>query len=110
MAIEQVIVRTKTELATEVDKKTDEIIVEGDFSQNIAEIKKAQLSDTDTLGFAVGSGGTGILIEYGINKLMGVFDPMTKEDKKVRKQIERLYTIKRLTKESFLLHLKQLDY
>ncbi|EOL50677.1 hypothetical protein [Enterococcus caccae] len=110
MGFERVIVRTKAELATELEKKTDEIIVEGDFSQNIAEIKKGQLNDTDTLGFAVGSGGIGMLVEYGISKLLDVFDPVTKEDKKIRKQIERLYAIKSLTKDSFLLHLKQLDY
>ncbi|WP_086314862.1 hypothetical protein A5821_002459 [Enterococcus sp. 7F3_DIV0205] len=110
MDFERVTVRTKAELAAELEKKTDEIIVEGDFSQNIAEIKRGQLDDTDTLGFAVGSGGIGILVEYGIGTLLDVFDPAIKEDKKIRKQIERLYTIKRLTKESFLLHLKQLDY
>ncbi|EOH95815.1 hypothetical protein UAY_03241 [Enterococcus moraviensis ATCC BAA-383] len=110
MTIEQVTVTTKVELEAELDKKTDEIIVEGDFSQNIAEIKKGQLEDTDMLGFAVGSLGAGILFEYGINKLLDVFDPATKEDKKIRKQIERLYRIKRLTKDSFLLRLKQLDY
>ncbi|MGX7149718.1 hypothetical protein [Enterococcus ureasiticus] len=110
MAIEPITVKTKAELAVELDKKTDEIIVEGDFSRNISEIKKGQLNDTDELGFAVGNGGTGILLEYGISKLMDVFDPKAKEDKKICKQIERLYTIKRLTKDSFLLHLKQLDY
>ncbi|WP_430602780.1 hypothetical protein IGJ02_000084 [Enterococcus sp. DIV0724b] len=110
MGFEQVTVRTKDELVTALNKKTDEIIVEGDFSQTIAEIKKGQLSDTDTLGFAVGSGGIGILVEYGVGKLLDVFDPTTKEDKKIHKQIERLYTIKSLTKDSFLLHLKQLDY
>lgn len=110
MNSKQVRVSTKAELAKELDKKTDEIIVEGDFSQTIAEIKKGQLNDTDMLGFAVGSGGTGMIMEYGISKLMEVFDPTAKEDKKIRKQIERLYTIKRLTQESFLLHLKQLDY
>lgn len=108
--IEQVIVRTKAELTTELDKKTDEIIVEGDFSQSIVEIKKGQLNDTDMLGYIVGSGGAGTLIEYGVSTLMDIFDPATKEDKKIRKQIERLYTIKRLTKDSFLLHLNQLDY
>lgn len=110
MTIERVSVSTKAELAVELEKQTDEIIVEGDFSQNIAEIKKGQLKDTEMMGFAIGSGGAGILVEYGINKLMDVFDPTEKEDKKIRKQIERLYTIKRLTQESFLLHLKQLDY
>lgn len=110
MAIEQITVRTKAELAVELDKKTDEIIVEGDFSQNIAEIKKGQLNEVDQLGFALGSDGIGILVEYGISTLLDVFDPTAKEDKKIRKQIERLYTIKRLTQESFLLHLKQLDY
>ncbi|WP_207694420.1 hypothetical protein DOK67_0001017 [Enterococcus sp. DIV0212c] len=110
MKLRQVTVRTKAELAAELDKQTDEIIIEGDFSQIIAEIKKGQLNDTETMGFAVGSGGIGILAEYGASKLMDIFDPTTKEDKKIRKQIERLYTIKRLTSESFLLHLKQLDY
>ncbi|MBO0467221.1 hypothetical protein JZO73_06695 [Enterococcus plantarum] len=110
MAIEQITVRTKAELAVELDKKTDEIIVEGDFSQNIAEIKKGQLNEVDQLGFALGSDGIGILVEYGISTLLDVFDPTAKEDKKIRKQIERLYTTKRLTRESFLLRLKQLDY
>ncbi|MEI5994062.1 hypothetical protein [Candidatus Enterococcus mansonii] len=110
MKLEQVTVRTKVELAVELDKKTDEIIVEGDFSQLIAEIKKGQLSDTDMAGFTIGSGGIGILVDYGVDRLMGLFDPASKEDKKIHKQIERLYTIKRLTPDSFLLHLKQLDY
>lgn len=110
MTIERVSVSTKAELAVELAKQTDEIIVVGDFSQNIAEIKKGQLNDTEMMGFSIGSGGVGTLVEYGANKLLDVFDPATKEDKKIRKQIERLYTIKRLTTDSFLLHLKQLDY
>ncbi|MGM0218977.1 hypothetical protein [Enterococcus sp. AZ126] len=110
MEIEKIIVTNKAELAVALDKKTDEIIVEGNFNPDIAEIKKGQLSDTDMLGFSVGSNGTGMLVEYGISKLMAIFEPATKEDQKMRKQIERLYTIKQLTKESFLLRLKQLDY
>lgn len=110
MNIKQVSVQTKEELASELNKKTDEIIVKGDFSKIIAEIKKGQLNDTERYGFAVGSGGVGILLEYGLNKLMDVFDPMSKEDKSIRRRIEQLYTIKRVDAESFLLRLKQLDY
>lgn len=110
MVIKQVTVQTKAELAGALDKKTDEIIVEGDFSQIIAEIKKGQLNDTETMGVTIGSGGVGILVEYGFGKLMELFDPASKADKKIHKQIERLYKIQRLTPESFLLRLKQLDY
>ncbi|MDA9471154.1 hypothetical protein [Enterococcus sp. 5H] len=110
MNIKQVSVQTKAELASELNKKTDEIIVRGDFSPIIAEIKKGQLNDTERYGFAVGSGGIGVLLEYCLNKLMDVFDPMSKDDKSVRRQIEQLYTIKRVDAESFLLRLKQLDY
>lgn len=110
MSVKQVTVKDKTELTAELAKKTDEIIVEGDFSQVIAAIKKGQLNDTEMMGFTIGSGGIGVIVEYGIGKLLNVFDPITKEDKKIRNQIERLYTIKRLTNSSFLLRLKQLDY
>ncbi|MGX7263674.1 hypothetical protein [Enterococcus crotali] len=110
MSLEQVTVQTKAELAAALDKKVDEIIVEGDFSQIIAEIKKGQLNDTEMMGFTVGSGGVGILVEYGVSKLLDIFDSTSKEDKKIHRQIERLYKIQRLTSESFLLHLKQLDY
>ncbi|GGC95304.1 hypothetical protein [Enterococcus wangshanyuanii] len=110
MVIEQVKVRTKAELITALDKKIDEIIVEGDFTQIVAEIKKGQLNDTESIGFAIGSGGSGVLFEYGISKLMEVFDLASKEDKKLRRQIERLYTIKYLKPDAFLLRLKQLDY
>ncbi|MFD1901272.1 hypothetical protein GQR36_17000 [Enterococcus termitis] len=33
-------VHTKSELLAELKKKTDEILVEGDLTQNLAEIKK----------------------------------------------------------------------
>ncbi|MGG5342581.1 MULTISPECIES: hypothetical protein [unclassified Enterococcus] len=110
MIIEQVKVCTKAELIAALDKKIDEIIVEGDFTKTVAEIKKGQLNDTESIGFAIGSGGSGVLFEYGISKLLEAFDPAAKEDKKLRRQIERLYTIKHLKADTFLLHLKQLDY
>lgn len=110
MNIKQVSVQTKAELASELNKKTDEIIVKGDFSKIIAEIKKGQLNDTEIYGFAIGSSGIGLLVEYALQKLIDAFDPMAKEDKRIRRQIEQLYRIKRLDVESFLLRLKQLDY
>lgn len=110
MDVKQVSVEKKAELIAELDKKTDEIVVKGDFSQIIAEIKKRQLSDTEMYGFAIGSGGRGILMEYAINKLVDMLDHTEKEDKKIRRQIEQLYKIKRLEERSFLLRLKQLDY
>ncbi|MFD2307485.1 hypothetical protein [Enterococcus termitis] len=100
-------VHTKSELLAELKKKTDEILVEGDLTQNLAEIKKGQLNYTETMGV---TGGSGVIFEYGISKILELFDPSPKEDKIVRRHIERLYVIKQLSAASFLLHLKQLDY
>jgi hypothetical protein len=108
MSVERVTVNSKAALIAELDKKTDEIVVVGDFTKKIAEIKKGQLNESENLGYLVGAESD--VFEYAISRLLDMFDPAPKEDKKIYQQITRLYTIKQLTAESFLLHLKQLDY
>ena len=68
MVIEKIKVKTKVELIEALDRKTDEIVVEGDLVQTVAEIKKGQLNDTESMGFIIGSSGIGMLVEYGISR------------------------------------------
>ncbi|MTD40325.1 hypothetical protein GIX45_17215 [Erwinia sp. CPCC 100877] len=108
MASERVIVDSKAALIAELNKKTDEIVVNGGVTEKIAEIKQGQLNDSEKLGYLVGAESD--VFEYAVSRLLDMFDPASKEDKKMYQQVTRLYTIQQLTKESFLLRLKQLDY
>lgn len=110
MMVNRVIVSTKVELQKELAMKTDEIVVQGDFSRAIAEIKKGQLSEVEQMGVSLGGAGTLSLLEYGITSLLSLFDASPKEDKKIQRQIQELYQIQKLTDDSCLLRLKQLDY
>ncbi|MBP2099484.1 hypothetical protein [Enterococcus rivorum] len=110
MEIRRVVVSTKEALQKEVAKKTDEILVEGDFNEKLAEMKKGQLSDTERMGVDLGGAGSLSLLEYGLNVLMDLFDATDKEEKKMKRHIKELYSIHKHTNDSFLLRLKQLDY
>lgn len=110
MEIRRVVVSTKEELQKELNAKTDEIVVQGDFSERIAEMKKGQLSDTERMGVDLGGVGSLSLLEYGLNILMDLFDSTDKEENKMKIQIRELYSIRKHANDSFLLRLKQLDY
>ena len=106
-AMETVTVATKSDLLTNLNKQTDEIIISGALAQEIYHLKKQQLTETEEMGFLVGSQGAGSFLTYLIEKLNSELSP---EEQKIEHAILRLYVIKKLTPETTLLRLKQLDY
>lgn len=52
--METVTVATKSDLLTNLNKQTDEIIISGALAQEIYHLKKQQLTETEEMGFLVG--------------------------------------------------------
>ena len=104
--METVTVATKSDLLTNLNKQTDEIIISGALAQEIYHLKKQQLTETEEMGFLVGSQGAGSFLTYLIEKLSYINSELSPEEH----AILRLYVIKKLTPETTLLRLKQLDY
>lgn len=109
--METVTVATKSDLLTNLNKQTDEIIISGGaLAQEIYHLKKQQLTETEEMGFLVGSQGAGSFLTYLIEKLSYINSELSPEEQKIEHAILRLYVIKKLTPETTLLRLKQLDY
>lgn len=108
--METVTVATKSDLLTNLNKQTDEIIISGALAQEIYHLKKQQLTETEEMGFLVGSQGAGSFLTYLIEKLSYINSELSPEEQKIEHAILRLYVIKKLTPETTLLRLKQLDY
>ena len=51
--METVTVATKSDLLTNLNKQTDEIIISGALAQEIYHLKKQQLTETEEMGFLV---------------------------------------------------------
>lgn len=49
--METVTVATKSDLLTNLNKQTDEIIISGALAQEIYHLKKQQLTETEEMGF-----------------------------------------------------------
>ncbi|EGO7729985.1 TPA: hypothetical protein ACOW3N_001618 [Enterococcus faecalis] len=109
-AMETVTVATKSDLLTNLNKQTDEIIISGALAQEIYHLKKQQLTETEEMGFLVGSQGAGSFLTYLIEKLSYINSALSPEEQKIEHAILRLYVIKKLTPETTLLRLKQLGY
>ncbi|MBL1225350.1 hypothetical protein [Enterococcus sp. BWR-S5] len=103
-------VETKEELLYQLKKKADEIFITGELAAEIYELQKGQLSDTERMGVELGSGGMQMLIEYVFIRLFEMNEQLGKEEKKMRRTITQLYYIKKISTDTVLLRLKQLDY
>lgn len=102
---------TKDELLTGLSEKWDYIIIKGDLIQQINEIMKGQLSETEMMGFELGSGGTATVVASIIDAIREIFSNEKKEkiDKDIEKKL-KIYKVKQKSSNSILLGLKQLDY
>jgi hypothetical protein len=103
-------IETKEDLLHRLKKKTDEILITGPLAAEIYELHKGQLSDTERMGADLGSGGMQMVIEYLFIRLFEMNEQLSKEEKKIRRTITQLYYIKKISAETVLLRLKQLDY
>lgn len=97
------------ELLTGLEYKYDVIIIKGAYCNEIYKLMKGQLSDTETLGFELGSAGVATVLAYAINMVRDLFS----NSDKVQKEIERRiisYKLVEASHEQLMLRLKQLDY
>ena len=81
--METVTVATKSDLLTNLNKQTDEIIISGALAQEIHHLKKQQLTETEEMGFLVGSQGAGSFLTYLIEKLSYINSELSPEEQKI---------------------------
>ena len=97
------------ELLAGLEVKSDYILIKGDYFKEVKRILDTHLSEKERLTVQVGGGGPITIAIYAIDV---VRDLLTKGDKK-QKKLERklnLYKVKKITDDSLLLVLRQLDY
>ncbi|MEF9990880.1 MAG: XRE family transcriptional regulator [Romboutsia sp.] len=100
------------ELMEGLKRKEDVIIIKGEYYKNIYELLKGQLSETELMGFELGSSGIIPIIGDIIVSIRDFFKPEPNSDKENREIERRLkhYKVQKITEEKIVLRLKQLDY
>jgi hypothetical protein len=91
------------------DNKESHIIIKGDYKNELEELAKSQLSDTERLGLELGSAGMVTVLAEAFYQLGNLFSKKPDEQKKIESQI-RKYKIKEITENELHLYLRQLDY
>jgi hypothetical protein len=97
------------DLLVGLKSKYDQIIIQGAYFKEVKKLMNTQLSDTELLGVELGSAGVLSILIYAIESVMGLFS----NSEKIQKEIERklqLYKIIKISDDSIILGLKQLDY
>ena len=92
--------------------KEEYILIKGEYKKEMDELAKAQLSDTETLGWELGavwSGGLVTVLTEVILQLVDLFSSKDDDKKKIESQV-RKYKFKKLNENEILLYLRQLDY
>lgn len=100
------------ELLNYLKAKEDYIVIKGDYSKEVYELIKTHLSETEMMGFELGSGGTLTILADIINTFRDFIknDPdVDKTTKAIEKKL-RLYKVQAVSHEEIVLKLKQLDY
>lgn len=97
------------ELLLALNNKYEKIIIKGAYCDKIYSLMKSQLSDTETLGFELGSSGTATVLAYAITAVREFFSNSDATDRGIENKI-KLYKLKEFIDGGLLLTLKQLDY
>lgn len=102
---------TKDELLAGLGGKWDYIMIKGDLVEQINNMMRGQLSETELMGFELGSAGTITVIASAIDAIRELFSDEKKEkiDKDIEKKL-KIYKVKQKSNNFILLSLKQLDY
>ena len=102
---------TPQELLIGLKAQEDVIIIRGAYCEKIREMMKGQLSETESMGFELGSGGLINILADAINSVREHFsnEHLDKVEKDIEKKL-RLYKVKHVSEDSIALSLKQLDY
>ena len=98
-----------SELLLGLNEQWDYIVIKGAYGKEIYNIMKGQLSETETLGFELGSGGSITILTSAIEAVRSLFSNCDKANREIEKQL-RLYKLSSMSDDVVFLTLKQLDY
>lgn len=101
-----------SDLLTHLKSKEDYIVIKGDYYKEVYNLIKSNLSESEILGFELGSGGTITILADLINTFRDFIkheSDIDKTTKLIEKKL-RLYKIASITDGEIVLKLKQLDY
>lgn len=98
-----------TELLTALEFKYDRIIIKGIYCKEIYKLMKSQLSETESMGFELGSAGVATVLAYAINAARDLFSNTDKVTKEIERKVIS-YKIENASEEMVTIRLKQLDY
>ncbi len=87
----------------------DYIVIKGAYGKEIYNIMKNLLSETETLGFELGSGGGITILTCAIEAVRDLFSNCDKTNIEIEKKL-RLYKLSSMSDDIVFLTLKQLDY
>lgn len=97
------------ELLTALEFKYDRIIIKGIYCKEIYKLMKGQLSETESMGFELGSGGVATVLAYAINSARDLFSNSDKVSRDIERKIIS-YKLESASEEMVAIRLKQLDY
>lgn len=99
----------ENELLKHLKNREFYILIKGEYNEKVKQLVKTRLSDTEMIGFELGSGGSASLFSELIYVIINMFSHQTKIDKKLESKI-RQYNFKLDENKNILLYLRQLDY
>ena len=97
------------QLLTALQFKYDRIIIKGAYCKEIYKLMQGQLSETESMGFELGSGGVATVLAYAINAARDLFGNSDKVSKEIERKIIS-YKLESASEENVTIKLKQLDY
>lgn len=89
--------------------KYDVIEVKGIYCREVYNIMKTHLSENESMGADLATGGMASLASYAFIKVWNLFSKAEKIDKDIEEKLLK-YKVKELTEERLVLTLKQLEY
>ena len=98
-----------TELLEALEFKYDRIIIKGAYCSEIYKLMKSQLSETESMGFELGSAGVASILAYAINAARDLFSNSDKVSRDIERKIIS-YKLENASQEEVTIRLKQLDY
>lgn len=97
------------ELLLGLNEQWDYIVIKGAYGKEIYNIMKGHLSETETLGFELGSNSCITVLVSAIETVMDLFSNSDKTSREIEKKL-KLYKLNSMSDDVVFLTLKQLDY
>lgn len=97
------------DLLLALNNKEPYISIKSAYKNEMEQLAKTQLSETETLGFELGSAGVMNILAEGFYQLANLFDHKEHDLKRIESQLRR-YKIKKINENEYLLYLRQIDY